>query len=108
MNRNLKLAAVTATAVAAMTLTACSAGEYDDGECRTEYVPMFFSTVDHHYHYGSPSGKLVPAAKVPTDARKVPGYKPYTPPKAVAPRAPIGKPGPAYKAPAPAPRAGKR
>lgn len=111
MNRNLKMATVAATAVAAMTLTACAAD--DDDRCRTQYVPMFYSSVDHHYHYGSATGKTVPAAKVPSEARKVPGYKPYNPPK---PAPKVNAPAPRPAAPAPpkpaappkAPRFGKR
>ena len=105
MNRISKTAvAVTATAVAALGMTACAA---EDDRCTTPVV-MFYSSVDHTYHYGSVTGKKVPTSKVPGAARKVPGYKPYNPPKAPAVKAPsVGKPGPAYKAPA-APRSGKR
>jgi hypothetical protein len=117
MNTKRTLAAVALTGALVATTAACSVD--DDDRCRTsvQYVPMFFSTVDHHYHYGSPTGKLVPANKVPSAARKVPNYKPWTPPKAPVnktPKAPSGstgsKPGtvkqpPAVKAPAPAPKA---
>ena len=99
MNNPKTLAAtLLATAVAAVALTACGT---DDG-CGAAPV-MYYSSVDHTYHYGGVTGKKVPASKVPGAARKVPGYKPYNPPKAPAARVPIGKPGPAYKAPS-APR----
>lgn len=111
--QKLTLAAVTAAALGAVLLTGCADLDDDRDRCATPVV-MFFSTVDHTYHYGSVTGKKVPASKVPSSARKVPGYKPYTPPKAqnTNPKAPgyrapsVGKPGPAYKAPAP--RSGKR
>lgn len=79
-----------ASAVAALLLTACGT-EVDD--CGTQ--PMFYSTTDHLYHYGSPTGRTVPATKVPSGARKVPGYKPYNPPK----------PAPKVNGPAPRPAA---
>lgn len=102
--QKMTMAAVTAAALGAVLLTGCADLDDDRDRCATPVV-MFFSTVDHTYHYGSISGKKVPASKVPSSARKVPGYKPYTPPKAPAAKAPsVGKPGPAYKAPAPARR----
>ena len=101
MNRISKTAvAVTATAVAALGMTACT--ETDD--CDSSAVLVY---VNGQYHYGSPSGKLVPDSKVPSSARKVPGYKPYTPPKAPAVKAPA----PAVKVPLnkpAAPRSGRR
>ena len=99
-------ATLLATAVAAVTLVGCS----DTDRCDTAPVVMFYSVTDHTYHYGSATGKRVPTSKVPSAARKVPGYKPYNPPKAPSVKAPsVGKPGPAYKAPAaPRMRSGKR
>jgi hypothetical protein len=101
-------ATLLATAVAAVTLVGCS--DTDRDRCNTTPVVMFYSVTDHTYHYGSVTGKRVPTSKVPSAARKVPGYKPYNPPKAPAVKAPsVGKPGPAYKAPAaPRMRSGKR
>lgn len=94
--QKLTLAGVTAAALGAVLLTGCA--DLDDDRDHCVPVVMFFSTVDHTYHYGSVTGKKVPASKVPSSARKVPGYKPYTPPKAPAAKAP------GYKAPAaPAP-----
>lgn len=100
MNRSTKAlgTAIVATTVLAFILIGCSAGTDDD--CRTQYVPMFYSLVDHHYHYGSVTGKTVPAAKVPSEASKVPGYKPYNPPK---PAPKVNAPAPRPAAPAPRP-----
>ncbi len=103
MKHSFKLLVVAAVAGTTL-LTAC---DTDDSDCDSSTV-LIYSTYDHHYHYGSPKGKLVPAAKVPSSARKVPGYKPYTPPK---PKVDMNKPKPAPKAPAPrpaAPRPGRR
>lgn len=104
MNRFLKpAAAAVLTGALAFGLTACH-GSDDDDRCRDAApVVMFFSTVDRHYHYGSPSGKTVPGYKVPASARKVPGYK-VPPGTATAPKPPkvnMNKPKPAPK---PAPR----
>lgn len=97
--RNLGLALV-ATAALTFGATGCSAV---DDDCGSTTV-MFFSTVDRHYHYGSPTGKVVPAGKVPPSARKVPGYK-----APAAPKTDMRKPGgSAPKAPKPAPSAGRR
>lgn len=114
-----KLSGVAMIAVGAFifgAMAGCSADKDDDCRTSTVYVPMFFSTVDRHYHYGSPTGKVVPANKVPASARKVVGYKPpTTTPKAPVNKTPGGKvdttkPGgtqqkqpPAVKQPAPAP-----
>lgn len=110
MNMKRTLSAVALTGALVVTATAC--GDYNDRDrCGTSTV-LIYSTTDHRYHYGSTTGKLVPATKVPNSARKVPGYKPWTPPKAQhtnpkvpgykapAPKAKV----PAYKAPAPARR----
>lgn len=97
MNRNLKMAAVLATAALAM--TACGVDPSDD--CGTTSV-MFFNATDHHYHYGSPTGRTVPADKVPRSARKAPGYKAPAP----APQKPgVNKSGGSAPKPAPAPKA---
>lgn len=102
MNRSLKLAAVAATA--ALALTAC-ADLNDDDRCKSKTTVLIFNTATGHYHYGSPTGKPVPAYKVPQSARKVPGYKPVGPAKPPVVKAPAAKPGtgskPGYKAPAP-------
>lgn len=121
---NARKAAVACFAASAVLFGAVACTSETDDDCRTStvYVPMFFSTVDHHFHYGSPSGKVVPAAKVPSTARKVPGYKapaapkvptnkapktdgkpPAAPKPAQPPTATVPKPAPA-PAPAPAPR----
>lgn len=118
MDRNPKTlgVALVATAVLAFGAIGCSAVDDDRDDCRTSTpVVLFFSTVDGHYHYGSPKGKTVPGYKVPKSARNVPGYKvpPGTakPPVNKAPKTdtkqpPSGsKPAPAPKAPA-APRVG--
>lgn len=96
MNRNIA-ATLLATAVAAVTLVGCS--DTDRDRCNTTPVVMFYSTTDHTYHYGSVTGKRVPTSKVPSEARKVPGYKPYNPPAPKVKAPSVGKPGPAYKAP---------
>lgn len=96
MNKNLAAIAA-AAALGVALLTGCGT---EDRDCDSTTV-MFFGT-DGAYHYGSPKGKTVPANKVPSSARKVPGYK--------APAAPKGsykapKSGGGYKAPA---RSGRR
>ena len=120
MNTKRTLAAVALTGALVVSTAACSVDDdHDDrAHCSTVYVPMFFSTVDRHYHYDSPKGKVVPAHKVPASARKFAGYKPPAAPKAPvnkAPKTDTKKPGassskpdlnkqpPAAK-PAPAPR----
>lgn len=130
MDRNTKTLGVALVMTSALAFGAigCSAADDDDHDdrahCSTVYVPMFFSTVDRHYHYDSPKGKVVPAHKVPASARKVSGYKPPAAPKAPVNKTPkdsgkvdTTKPGgsapkaPAAKqpaAPAPAPRVGGR
>ena len=72
---------------------------------------MFFSSTDHHYHYGSPTGRTVPASGVPSSARKVSGYKAPAAPKS-GPKVNMNKPSapkvrPAAPKPA-APRVGGR
>lgn len=113
MNNHRK-AAVACFVGAALLFGTAACADTDDDRCdsSTVYVPMFFSTVDRHYHYGSPTGKVVPANKVPSSARKVAGYKPpTTTPKAPVNKTPDGKvdttkPGGTQpKAPAPAPKA---
>lgn len=86
----LKTSAIAAgIALTAVTLTAC---DDDPARCGVDQSSvMFYSSTDHHYHYGSPSGSLVPSTRVPKSATKVPGYKPYTPP------VPKPKPAPAPK-----------
>lgn len=116
MDRNTRSLGIAIVASAlAFVLIGCSS---QDDDCRTATpVVMFYSTADHHYHYGSATGKVVPGYKVPKAAANVPGYKV---PKGTA-KAPVnkvppaGKPGakaPGYKAPAPkpapAPRSGRR
>lgn len=106
--QKMTMAAVTAAALGAVLLTGCA--DLDNDRDRCDDTVLIF--VNGQYHYGSPTGKLVPNSKVPSSARKVPGYKPYNPPKTqhTNPKAPgykapsVGKPGPAYKAPAPARR----
>lgn len=105
--RTRRAAGVAVAAVAAaLVLSACGT---DSNRCSTTQ-PMFYSVTDHTYHYGSITGPKVPTSKVPPTAAKVPGYKPYNPPKPAAPKLNKG-PGPGYKVPAPkpaAPRIGKR
>lgn len=102
---------VTATAAVAL-LTGC--GSTKDDDCRTTPVVMFFGT-DGHYHYGSPTGKVVPAASVPKTAQKVPGYKAPAAPKvdlkkpdpAKVDTKPAAPKAPAPAAPRPAPKVGR-
>ena len=110
--RELTALAVIATAVAGGLLASGCTELEDDRDCkRPAPVVMFFGT-DGHYHYGSPTGKVVPATKVPSSARTVPGYKAPAAPAVKAPAAPAVKAPPAVKVPAPprpapAPRLGK-
>lgn len=94
-------AVLTATALAAVVLTGCGT---DDRRCSDddEMTVMFFSTVDSHYHYGSPTGKVVPADRVPASARKAPGYKAPVNPKPSKPD--LNKSNVPRPAPNPAPR----
>lgn len=128
MDRNTKTLGVALVATAALAFGAigCSAVDDDRDRCSTStvYVPMFFSTVDRHFHYGSPTGKTVPHYKLPKSARNTPGYKPVPgtskPPVNKAPKTDtknpstgskpnMNKPAPAPRpAPAPAPRTGRR
>ncbi len=102
--QKLTITAVTAAALGAVLLTGCA--DLDDDRCDSTPVVMFYNGSDHTYHYGSRTGPKVPTSKVPSSARKVPGYKPYTPPKpqhtnpkAPGYKAPAPKPAPAPKAP---------
>lgn len=103
------LGAIAAATIGAVLLTGCGTEKRDD-DCRTATPIVMFLGSDHHYHYGSPTGKIVPATQVPKSARKVSGYKP-------PPKVDLKKPGtsgsvnkPAAPKPAaPAPRpAGRR
>lgn len=92
MNR--KTTAALAAAVLGITLlTGCADNDDDDDRCTP--VVMFFGT-DGHYHYGSATGKRVPASKVPQSAQKVPGYK--------GPKTSLNKPKAPSAPKAPAPR----
>ena len=96
-------AALASAAVGVAVLTGCGSLKDDDRDrCRTTQQIMFFGS-DGHYHYGSPTGKVVPAASVPTSARKVPGYKPPAAPKVDLNKTPPKAPA-APKPVAPAPR----
>lgn len=88
MNTKRTLAAVALTGALIVGTAACSVDDDHDerAHCSTVFVPMFFSTVDRHYHYGSPTGKVVPAHKVPASARKHSGYK-----APAAPKPPVNK-----------------
>lgn len=104
---------LTAAAIGVAALTGCGSMKDDRDRCRTSPQVMFYGT-DRHYHYGSPSGRIVPANEVPASARKVPGYKApsakVAPPKP-APKVDLKKPAPAPQpkpaAPRPAPKAGR-
>ncbi len=100
-------ASLTVAALGAVLLTGCGT-DRDDDDCRSAAPLVMFLGSDSHYHYGSPTGKVVPAHQVPASARKVPGYKaPVSLVKSPArPSRPIVKPGstrPVVKQPAPAP-----
>lgn len=106
--------AVTAAALGVVMLTGCGTEKRDD-DCRTATPVVMFLGADHHYHYGSPTGKIVPATQVPKSAQKVSGYKPPSA-KVAPPKVDLKKPGtsgsvnkPAAPKPAaPAPRSGRR
>lgn len=102
-------AALVSAAVGVAVLTGCGSMKDDNRDrCRTSQ-PMFFGT-DGHYHYGSPTGRVVPAASVPATARKVPGYKAPAAPKVDLQKPPQPKAPPAPKAPAaprPVPKVGR-
>lgn len=84
--RKITAAATVGATLTALVLTGCGT---DKDRCDSgSTMVMFFSTTDHHYHYGSPTGKVVPAASVPSSARKVPGYK-----APAAPKVDLKKPG---------------
>ncbi|ALY07257.1 hypothetical protein SEA_MAIH_7 [Streptomyces phage Maih] len=112
-------ATVTAAALGVVLLTGCGTEDRDD-DCRTAAPVVMFLGTDHHYHYGNPTGKIVPATQVPKSARKVSGYKPPSTKIAPPPKVDLKKPGtsggsvnkpapaPAPKAPAPAPRPAPR
>lgn len=74
-------AAAVATLASAVLLTGCA----DPKPHCTTQQPMFYSTTDHHYHYGSPTGSTVPGYAVPKSAQKVKGYK-VPPGTAIAPK----------------------
>lgn len=108
-------AAAAAAALGVTLLTGC--GTEDRDRCRTSAPVVMFLGSDHHYHYGSPSGKIVPATQVPKSARSASGYKAPSAKIAPPPKVDLRKPGnngsinrPAAPKPAaPAPRpAGRR
>ena len=112
------IGALTAAALGVAVLTGCGT-EDRDRDCRTATPVVMFLGTDHHYHYGSPTGKIVPATQVPKSARKVSGYKAPSAKIAPPPKVDLKKPGtsgsvnkpaaPAPKPAAPAPRpAGRR
>ena len=99
-------AGIATAALSIAVLTGCgSQAKKDDDRCRTSSQPMFFGS-DGHYHYGSPTGRVVPAASVPSSAQKVPGYKAPAAPKVdlnkTSPKAPPAAPKPVAPAPRPA------
>lgn len=102
-------AAVTAVTLGVVMLTGCGTEDWDD--CRNATPAVMFLGTDHHYHYGSPTGKLVPATQVPKSARTAPGYKAPSAKIAPPPKVDLRKPGnaapPRPAAPAPRP-AGRR
>ena len=83
--------ALTAAALGVTLLTGC--GTERDDDCRTSAPVVMFLGTDHHYHYGSPKGKLVPATQVPKSARSVSGYKPPSAKIAPPPKVDLKKPG---------------
>lgn len=110
-------ATVSAAALGVALLTGCGTEDRDD--CRNAAPVVMFMGTDHHYHYGSPKGKIVPATQVPKSARTAPGYKAPSAKIAPPPKVDLRKPGtsnggtvkqPAAPKPAaPAPRpAGRR
>uniref|UniRef100_A0AAU7GWA4 Lipoprotein n=1 Tax=Streptomyces phage Geonosis TaxID=3158856 RepID=A0AAU7GWA4_9CAUD len=110
------LGAITAATIGVALLTGCGSEKRDD-DCRTATPIVMFLGTDHHYHYGSPTGKIVPATQVPKSARTAPGYKAPSAKVAPPPKVDLKKPGtsggsvnkPAAPKPAaPAPRSGRR
>lgn len=105
-------ATVTAAALGVALLTGC--GSEMDDDCRSATPVVMFFGADRHYHYGSPTGKIVPATQVPKSARKASGYKAPSAKIAPPPKVDMKKPGsgsvkqPAAPAPRPAARSGKR
>lgn len=56
------IGALTAAVLAVVLLGGCADDSEDCGEA------TYYSEVDHHYHYGSPTGKTVPDSKAPKAA----------------------------------------
>ena len=112
-------ATVTAAALGVVLLTGCGTEDTDD-DCRSAAPVVMFLGADHHYHYGSPTGKIVPATQVPKSARSASGYKAPSAKVAPPPKVDLKKPGtsgsvkqpsaprPAAPAPRPAPAAPRR
>ena len=108
-------ATVSAAALGVVLLTGCGTEDRDD--CRNAAPVVMFMGADHHYHYGSPKGKIVPASQVPKSARSANGYKAPSTKVAPPPKVDLRKPGtsggvnkpaaPKPAAPRPAP-AGRR
>ena len=103
-------ATVSAAALGVVLLTGCGTEDRDD--CRNAAPVVMFMGTDHHYHYGSPKGKIVPASQVPKSARSANGYKAPSTTIAPPPKVDLRKPGtsggnvnkPAAPRPAPAGR----
>lgn len=106
-------ATVTAAALGVVLLTGCGTEDRDD-DCNSSAVPVvMFLGADRHYHYGSPTGKIVPATQVPKSARSATGYKAPSAKVAPPPKVDLKKPGTSGNmkqpaAPKPAPRSGRR
>lgn len=84
-------ATVTAAALGVALLTGC--GSEMDDDCRSATPVVMFFGADRHYHYGSPTGKIVPATQVPKSARKASGYKAPSAKIAPPPKVDMKKPG---------------
>ncbi|ATN93747.1 hypothetical protein SEA_ABT2GRADUATEX2_7 [Streptomyces phage Abt2graduatex2] len=97
---------VTAAALGVTLLTGCGTEKRDD-DCRTATPVVMFLGADHHYHYGSPTGKIVPATQVPKSAQKVSGYKPPSAKVAPPPKVDLKKPSTSGSVNKPAPAAPK-
>lgn len=107
-------ATVSTAALSIVLLTGCGTEDRDD-DCRTAAPVVMFLGADRHYHYGSPTGKIVPATQVPKAARTASGYKAPSAKVAPPPKVDLKKPGtsgsvkqPAAPAPRPAARSGRR